>query len=225
MNRKLSFAIGDSPVQWKTHRIVDLCDYLTAKVLEPMFRREKASWNRKDMDFFTFDNTCDPLEPTGTILFRIPPYFAGRSVQLVSGIQEEFAKLKIKAGPLVYQRHPTTHEVLSIRIPIAENPTFDAAPPEVNMSQMRGYVVLRDLLGYQKVNGRYEFTAEDLIARVAGVTEERIAACTASPVKGSEGVRRAPSPASVKGVRRCLEEVRQFADWARKHNHRRLTAS
>ncbi len=224
MNRKLSFSIdGQNP--WRTHRIADLCEYLTARVLEPMFTREKAPWNGKSMEFLTFDNACDPLEPTGTILFKIPRYFAGRHVELESAIQAELGKLKVKTGPLVYQRHARTKDVLAVRIPIIDNPTALVAPPDVNMSQMRGYVVLRDLLGYQKVNGRYEFAADDLLSRVAAVTEERIAACTASPVKGSEGVKRTPSPASVKAVRRCLEEVRQFAKWAVDHHHRQLTAA
>ncbi len=225
MNRKLSFTIAGAPAQPRTHRIVDLCDYLTVKVLESMFSREKTSWNTKSMDFFTFDNTCNPLEPTGMVLFEIPRYFAGRSVEVESAIKKELAKLKIKTGPVKYVRAPRTREILSLQIPIIENPTALAAPPEVNMSQTRGYVVLRDLLGYQKTNGRYEFAADDLLARVAGVTEERIAACTASPVKGSAGVRRTPSAASVKAVRRCLEEVKLLAQWALAHKQRQLVAS
>jgi aspartate aminotransferase-like enzyme len=84
--------------------------------------------------------------------------------------------------------------------------------------------VLRDLLGYQWVNGRYEFMADDLVKRVSAVTEDKIAACTASPVKGAEGVRRTPSPISMKAVRRCLEEIKQFGLWAANHNHRKLAA-
>jgi hypothetical protein len=92
------------------------------------------------------------------------------------------------------------------------------------MSHTRGCVVLRDLLGYQRVNGRYEFTADDLIKRVSSVTEDKIAACTASPVKGPEGLRRTPSPISMKAVHRCLDEVKQFGLWALNHNHRKLAA-
>ena len=93
------------------------------------------------------------------------------------------------------------------------------------MSQTRGYAVLRDLLGYQKINGRYEFSAEDLISRVTGATEERIAACTASPVKGAHGVQRTPSKASMKAALRCLEEVRRFAQWAIERGHHRLAVA
>ena len=84
--------------------------------------------------------------------------------------------------------------------------------------------MLRDLLGYQKVNGRYEFAPEDLVKRVSSVTEDRIAACTASPVKGAEGVRRTPSPASMSAVRRCLEEVKRLGVWARAHGCQKLAA-
>jgi hypothetical protein len=98
------------------------------------------------------------------------------------------------------------------------------APPAVNMSHTRGCLVLRDLLGYEKVNGRYEFTADDLVQRVSSVTEEKIAACTASPVKVREAVRRTPSVISMKAIHRCLEEIKQFGLWAMNHNHRRLAA-
>ena len=78
MHRKLSFTIAEGPIYWRTHRIMELCDYLTGNVLEPMFAREGEKWNRRFMDFFTFDNSCDPLEPTGTIRFAVPPLFAGQ---------------------------------------------------------------------------------------------------------------------------------------------------
>ena len=224
MHRKLSFTIADGPIYWRTHRIMELCDYLTASVLEPMFAREGAAWNRRFMDFFTFDNGCDPLEPTGTIRFAVPPLFAGRVGELEATITQELAKLRIKTGPFSYERDSVHQTMQVILISITENPTALAAPPDVNMSTTRGCVVLRDLLGYQRVNGRYEFLAEDLLKRVSSVTEDKIAACTASPVKSSEGLRRTPSPISMKAVRRCLDEVKQFGLWALNHNHRKLAA-
>ena len=224
MNRKLSFTITEGPIHWRTHRIMELCDYLTGNVLEPMFTREGAKWKRRFMDFFTFDNTCNPLEPTGTIRFTVPPMFAGRVRELETAITQELAKLKIKTAPFQYERDPVHHTIQVIHITITENPTALVAPPDVNMSRMRGYVVLRDLLGYQSANGRYEFTADDLLKRVSSVTEDKIAACTASPVKGAEGVRRTPSPISMKAVRRCLDEVKQFGLWALNHNYRKLAA-
>ncbi len=155
----------------------------------------------------------------------MPPLFAGRVGELETAITQELAKLRIKTSPFQYERDPVLHTVQVILISITENPTALAAPPDVNMSHTRGCVVLRDLLGYQRVNGRYEFTADDLVKRVSSVTEDKIAACTASPVKGSEGVRRTPSPISMKAVRRCLDEVKQFGLWALNHNHRKLAAA
>ena len=224
MHRKLNFILAEGPIYWRTHRIMELCDYLTGNVLEPMFVREGAKWNRRFMDFVTFDNASSPLEPTGTIRFAVPPLFAGRVGELESAITQELAKLRIKAAPFTYERDPALQTVQAIRISITENPTALTAPPDVNMSHTRGCVVLRDLLGYQRVNGRYEFTADDLVKRVSSVTEDKIAACTASPVKGAEGVRRTPSPVSMKAVRRCLEEVKQFGQWALNHNHGKLAA-
>lgn len=225
MNRKLSFTIADGPSYGQTHRIMELCDYLSASVLEPLCVKDGVRWERRFMDFFTFDNACDPLEPTGTIKFVVPPLFAGRVGELESAILQELSKFKIKTGPFTYQRHPALGSVETILIPIIENPTALAAPPEVNMSHTRGYLVLRDLLGYQKVNDRYEFAPDDLLQRVSAVTEDRIAACTASPVKAAEGVRRTPSPVSMKAIRRCLDEVRQFGLWALSHNYRKLAAA
>ncbi len=224
MNRKLSFTIADSPIHWRTHRIMELCEYLTGRVLEPMFARENAKWDRRFMDFFSFDNTSSPLEPTGTITFSVPSLFAGRIGELERAIRQELSQLKIKMGPFVYEREPARNTIRTIRIPILENPTALQAPPEVNMSHTRGYLVLRDLLGYQKINGRYEFAADDLISRVSSVTEDSIAACTASPVKGPEGVRRSPSPVGMKAIRRSLDEVKQFGLWAITHNYRKLAA-
>ena len=224
MNRKLSFTIADKPVHWRTHRIMDLCDYLTGIVLEPLFASEGKKWNRRFMDFFTFDNACDPLEPIGTIKFAVPPMFAGRVGELESAILRELGRVGIKTGPITHEKDPALYTVQSIFIPIVENPTALTAPPEVNMSQTRGCLVLRDLLGYQKVNGRYEFAAEDLLNRTSAVTEERIANCTASPVKVAEEVRRTPSAVSMKAIRRCLEELKQFGLWAKTHNYQRLAA-
>jgi hypothetical protein len=224
MNRKLTFTIADGPIHWRTHRITELCDYLTNKVLEPMFAREGKKWDRRFMDFFTFDNSCDPLEPTGTIRFAVPPMFAGQVGEMEARIQQEFGQLKIKTAPFAYEKDPAVGTVKSIVIRVLENPTALVAPPEVNMSQTRGCLVLRDLLGYQKVNGRYEFAPEDLVKRASAVTEEKIANCTASPVKVAEEVRRTPSAISMKAIRRCLDELKQFGLWAKTHNYQRLAA-
>ena len=142
---------------------MELCDYLTGKVLEPMFAREGKEWDHRFMDFFTFDNGCDPLEPTGTIRFTVPPMFAGQTCELEWAILQELCRLGIKTAPFVYEKDPVLGTIKAIVIHVTENPTALMAPPEVNMSQTRGCLVLRDLLGYQRVNGRYEFAAEDLV--------------------------------------------------------------
>lgn len=228
MNRKLTFTLIEQDNPLRTRSIVDLCDYLTEKMLVPRFAASGAKWNHEFMEFFTFDNSCDPLQPMGTIIFTVPPLFAGCAASLEGAVREELGRLKIKAGAFIQEPHPAVPSANVMRFPIIENPTSLLQPPEVNMSTTRGSVVLRDLLGYQPVNGRYEFAADELLQRIAAVTEERVAACTASPVRDAQaaaGVRRTPSPVSMKAVRRCLEEVQQFAQWAMNHGYHRLAAA
>ena len=138
MNRKLSFTIADAQPQPRTHRIMELCEHLTANVLAPLFVLEGVKWEARSMDFFTFDNTCDPLQPTGTIRFTVPPLFAGRTGELEAAIRCELSRLGIKAGPFTCERDPELKSARTLSIPIQENPTALLAPPEVNMSQTRG---------------------------------------------------------------------------------------
>jgi hypothetical protein len=58
-----------------------------------------------------------------------------------------------ETGPFLYENDPVLQTVQTILIPVIENPTVLVAPPEVNMSQSRGCLVLRDLLGCRKVDG------------------------------------------------------------------------
>lgn len=228
MHRKLSFTITDEPNPLRTRTIMDLCDYLTDQMLVPRFSENGAKWDQGYMDFFTFDNTCDPLQPTGTILFAVPPLFAGCAQSLEAAIVQELEKLRIKAGPITQDAIPDQPTAVVMRIPIIDNPTVLTQPPEVNMSKTRGFVVLRDLLGYQPVGGRYEFTAEELLGRLDAITDERIAACTASPVRDARpaaAVQLRPSLVSMRAVRRCLDEIREFAEWAVEHQHHRLAAA
>ena len=78
MHRKLTFTIAEGPIHWRTHRVMELCEYLTGHVLEPMFKRTGWNWNPRFMNFFTFDNASHPLDPTGTIEFSVPPLLAGQ---------------------------------------------------------------------------------------------------------------------------------------------------
>jgi len=227
MNRKLSFTLTEETNPLRTRSIVDLCDYLTDKLLVPRFAASGAKWRGEFMDFFTFDNSCDPLQPTGTIYCHVPPLFAGCTAALERAVVDELAKLGIRTGRIVTEPKGASPAARVLRIPIVANPTAQLQPPEVNMSRTRGTVVLRDLLHFEPNNGRYEFLAEDLIERLDTVTEPAIAACTASPVRearSSAGVRRLPSPISTGAVRRCLDEIRQFARWALDHNYHRLAA-
>ncbi|MBI5380917.1 MAG: hypothetical protein HZA31_03340 [Opitutae bacterium] len=226
---KLSFTLPDAPKHPPTHRIIDLCDYLAVKVLDPMFAQNDVKWNHRFENFFSFDNSCNPLEATGKIRLEVPPMLVGQMGQLEAATKKELARLKIKTAPFAYEgttRGPAAKPVVVITV--TENPTELIEPPEVNMSYTRGRVVLRDLLGYEKTDGRYEFDADDLLKRLAAVTDEKIAACTASPVrdtKSGKGVSRTPSPVSMQAVRRCLEELQRFAQWAKRHNFSRLAAS
>jgi hypothetical protein len=227
MNRKLAFTITDAASPLHTRTIMELCDYLTDTMLAPRFAGSGARWERTAMDFFTFDNSCDPLQPTGTILFTVPPLFAGCVQSLQTAIVEKLGSLGIRTGKITRGKHPDHPSIVVMRIPVVDNPTASLQAPEVNMSKTRGFVVLRDLLGYQPAAGRYEFDAKDLLARLDAVTEARIAACTASPVAGpgpSSIPQRRPSLIGVKAVHRCLDEIREFAEWAVKNRFRRLAA-
>jgi len=224
MNRKLSFTLAGGPIYWRTDRIKELCKYLTANVVAPMLTRNGAKSNRRFMNFFTCDDAAERLAPTGTIRFAVPPQLAGQVGEVEAAITQELAKLRIKVGPFTYERDPALNTVQGILIPITENPTALAAPPDVNMSHFRGCVVLTELLGYQPVNGRYEFTADDLVKRVSSVTENRITTYLTSPVKAPVKVRRTPRPVRMSRVHGCLEEVKQFGLWALNNNHRKLAA-
>ena len=227
MNKKLTFTLTEQSNPLRTRCIMDLCDYLADRILAPRFAASGVTWKHEYMDFFGFDNTCDPLQPVGTIVFTVPPMFAGNLASLESAIAEELGRLNIKIGSFTPEVRPDDASAMVMRIHVVDNPTALLQPPEVNMSTTRGTVVLRDLLGYQPANGRYEFAADDLLKRMSTVTEDKIAACTASPVRDKQapaGVRRSPSPVSMKAVHRCLEEIQQFAQWAMGHNYRRLAA-
>jgi hypothetical protein len=224
MNRKLNFTIaGELPVL-RTHRIVDLCDYLTSRVLEPKFASAGAKWDARFMDFFAHDTSTDPMEPTGRIKLTVPPLFAGRVGELENAVIEELRALGIKTGPFTYECHPVVASIQIVCIPIVENPTVLISPPDVNIGYNRGAIVLRDLLGYQPANGRYEFAAQDLLKRASAVTEDRIAAATTGPLKTPEGVRRTPSAVTIRSLHRCLDEIKLFAAWAAKHNYQKLAA-
>ena len=222
---KLQFSIVDGLKQLPTNTVLDLCDYLTVNVLEPLFRREGHQWDRRFMNFFIMDSSCDLMEPTGTLKLAVPPYFAGRTGQLESAITRKLFELGIRTGKITYapaQRHAQAGVMI---VPITENPTALIAPPPVNITHSRGCVVLRDLLGYSQVDGKYVFASDDILKRVTSITEEDIAAKVASPVKVGKEVKRVSSPITVRAIHRCLEEIKSFAQWAVSHNYRQLAAA
>lgn len=224
MNRKLDLIIAEEPRELCTHTISDLCDYLTAEVLEPKFAQAGHRWDRRFMNFITFD-ASDPMGPTGTIMVQVPMLFAGQSGELEHAILHELSTLGMTTGPIACETDPVHPNRKTITIPVVENPTILVSPPYVNISYNRGSVLLRDLLGYEPANGRYEFAADDLLKRVSSVSEEKIAACSASPLAGPGGVQRRPSTITMESLKRCLEEIRQFALWATTHNYQSLAAT
>lgn len=222
---KLQFSIVDAPQQMPTHTILDLCDFLTAKVLEPMFLKEGQQWDRRFMNFFVMDSSCDLLEPTGIMKLAVPQFFAGRNSELEEAVTGKLYALGIRTGSITFEKANAHSNAEIMVIPITENPTALIAPPPVNITQARGCVVLRDLLGYQQVNGKYVFASEEILKRAASITEDQIAARVASPVKVGKEVKRLPSPVTVRAVARCLEEIKRFAQWAISHNYRQLAAA
>jgi hypothetical protein len=225
---KLNFIIEEETSPLHTRTVMELCDYLTARVLDPMFARNNVRWDHRFMDFFTLDNDCGPLDPTGTIRLVVPPLFAGQLGELEKRVVDALAVRGIKPGKIGVVPNPCAPFSKVMVIPILENPSQLVEPPIVNMSRNRGCMVLRDLLGYEQVDGRYEFAADDLLKRVETVTEDKIAACTAAPLRearASGSVKRQPSAIGIRSIHRCLEEVRLFAQWALRHNYRNLAAA
>ncbi len=146
---------------------------------------------------------ADRLAPTGTIRFAVPPQLAGQVGELETSITQELAKLRIKAGPFKYERDPALNTVQNILIPITENPTALAAPPDVNMSHFRGCVVLSRaarLPARQRALRVHRRRPRQ--ARIVCHRGQNRRLLNASPVKGSERVRRTPSPVRMRRVRR-----------------------
>ncbi len=119
-------------------RIIDLCDYLSQKVLQPMLEQNGAKWDRRFMTFFNFDNTCNPLEPTGTLRLAVPPLLAGQAGELEHAVVQALSGLNIRAGALEYQRHPVHNAVQMITIPIVENPAVRPEAPDAPSRRAHG---------------------------------------------------------------------------------------
>jgi hypothetical protein len=223
----LKFEVVDTLPTPDTKRITDICDFLTAKVLYPFLTKHKDHWDYRFIEFFTHEKNCNPFDATGTIDFYPPPRYDNYLGELEESIRFELSKLNIETGPFQYENHPGRMVVRVIHIPVLVNPTGESTPPDVSLSETAACIVLRDILGYQHVNGRFEFRAEDLLKRVSSVTDETIRNRSAAPMKdlkSTKGVVSRPSPATAKTIRRGLDELRQLASWAMNHNCYHLMA-
>jgi len=223
----LQIKVRESDDQMWSHRLGDLCGYLDRYVVGPHLAMLGVRWEARFEQFFLHHPGCDPFAATGTLEFYPPPLFLGQLDALEKAIREALERLRIRTGPFARLLYEGSRAVKLIRIPILENPAAQNDPPEVNLSVSAGRLVLRDLLGYQASDGRYHFTADDILHRVANVEESRIEACSEKPTRFTlrqEGarVRRIPSPMTLKRIRRCLTELTDYAHWARQNDLQQL---
>lgn len=225
---RMKVAVTEESDKLHTHQIFALCDYLTAKALDPFFARQGVVWDEQFKEFFCPAPGCNPYEPTGVIHFFPPPAFAGQLGELENEIRAALEAVKIKAGPVQFEYFPDGRTVKTMVIPIIENPNALSGPPEVVMSDIAARLVLRDVLGYKERNGRFDLESEDLLKRVDSVTPEHVQKCSSSPLRDPKSPRRVsptPSPVVAGMIHRCLGELRGLAQWARRHNYRRVRVS
>jgi hypothetical protein len=224
----LKFSIPEQKRSVYTHRILDLCEYLSEKVMNPFCACRGVQWDRRFVTHFTHDTSCDPFASTGMIIFHPPQMFAGQLGEMQNSIKRELDRLNIKTGEFTLQYSPDRLSVKAIQIPITNNPTSQSGPPEVSMSDAAGCLVLRDLLGCDRADGQYKISAEEVLKKVTTVTDLEIVNRSSSPfgdVKLPHGARPKPSPMTIQRIRRCLEELKQLASWAMRHNYHYLMAS
>ena len=223
----LAFNILDETQPTHTHTLDALCGHLSATVVAPFLRRQGVYWDPRFEQYFLHHADSDPFASTGTIEFYPPPLFLGQLGQLESAIQSQLSSLGIQTGSFVPRHYPDGLAIKVIEIPILTNPTVLSGPPEVSMAANSGRLVLSNVLGYQPANGRYEFTADDLLQRVDSVTEDRIASQSRAPVCDREEaqprqVKPTTSAVTIHRIRRCLLELRALAEWARAREYQRI---
>lgn len=226
----LAFKLLDEPDRTHTHTLDSLCDHLTQTVVVPFLERQGLRWDLRFEQFFLHDRTSDPFAPTGTIVFYPPPLFLGQLSQLESAIQRELDARGIRYDPFARQYYSDGVTVKAVHVPIHDNPTAPSGPPEVSMSGNSGRLVLRDVLDFEPVAGRFQFTADELLSRVERVTEERIRHRSSSPLCHKDGalpreIRPTPSVVTIRRIHRCLGELRAFGEWARAHHYQRIEAA
>lgn len=221
----LKFTVGDQAQKLHTHRIWDICEFLAVRVVEPFLIERGVRLDPRFTNYFNPAGGSSPYEPTGVIEFFPPGLYADQIDTFEQAIHAELAKLGIQLGPVERELYPGLPVVRVVRIPIVANPTALSGPPEVSMSISAGRTVLRDLLGFQPAQGRYEFTAAELLTRVLKVTEEGVRGCSAAPVKdpkAPKSVRRLSSALTVQRIRRCLAELEQYARWVLDQKYRTI---
>lgn len=224
----LKFSIPDEAQDVSTHHIWGLCNYLTSKVMDPFCAQDGGQWDNRFKDFFIHDASQNPFEPTGTIVFTPPALFEGQLGSLETAIKKELESLNIKTGPFEYERSKQRRTIKSIRIPIIDNPNAVNGPPEVTMSKTVGCYVLRDLLGCERNEGRYELKTREVLEKVNKISEAQIQEICTAPVadkKSAARVNRVPSLFRTKSIQRCLNELSLLAQWAARHNYDTLVAA
>jgi hypothetical protein len=225
----VKFSIPEDREQLHTHHLWALCQYLTAKVIQPFFAANHVQWDPRFVDFFMHDHNSNPFEPTGTIEFYPPLRFAGQSDALENAILAALNEASIVTGAFQREYYPGQPAVKVVRIPILKNPTAQSGPPEVTMPNNAGRIIMSRLLGYQPHNGRFEFNADDVLCKALTISDDAIATQCASPLRQlgapANGVPRTANPATVSSVRRCLDELKQLARWAREHHYQKISAA
>jgi hypothetical protein len=225
----LAFNFVDTPNRTYTHNLMALCAHLTNKVVLPFLKARGLRWDPRFEQYFLHHPTSDPFAATGLIQFDPLPMFLGQLAELESAIGHELGSLGIRTGPFTPVLHEGSVAEKRVLIDILDNPTAPNGPPEVTMGTNAGGLVLRDLLGLEPKNGRYEFTADELLSRLDTVTEQQISARCAAPSRGiGEPVpRRIPPKRSLvtaRRIHRCISELRELACWARLNKCQRIEA-
>ncbi len=212
----LKFIVADEGQRFHTHRIWDICEFLAARVVEPFLLERGVRLDPRFTNYFSPARGSAPYEPTGVIEFFPPGLYADQVDTFERAMREVLAPLGIELGPMEREYYEGLPVVRVVRVAVRTNPTAQSGPPEVSMSVSAGRVVLRDLLGFRVEQGRYEFTASELLTRVLTVEEAAVRGCSAAPVKdpaAPRAVRRMASALTVERIRRCLRELEEFARW------------
>jgi hypothetical protein len=219
----LRFTLPETNGKNHTHCLSEICRFLTLEVIVPFLAKSGVRWQPRFSDFCIHDPESHPYEATGSIQLFPPPVLLGQLGELEDLVRRELLQRGVKTGQFVRESFPDGFAVRAVHIPIVEN--LSSGPPQVNISPTAGSLVLRDLLHFTPKAGRYEMDATEIIQRAAHVTDTDIERCSCSPVrdpKAPRKVKRLPSAGVMKRLKRCLEEVKGYAVWARDHQYHKI---